>query len=55
MHENEVYYAIQRALRRMYPELEKTEDGQKKLHDMIMEIMTEIKEAGIRYANARGK
>jgi hypothetical protein len=55
MHENEVHFAIQRALRRLFPELEKTEDGWKKLDNMILEIMTEIKEAGIRYVNARGK
>ena len=55
MHENAVYYAIQHAIRRLFPDWEKTAEGRDQTEKLIIEIMTEIKESGIRYVNAGGK
>jgi hypothetical protein len=55
MHENDVYHAIKGALRRKFPDMEKTPDGLKELDDLIMDIMNDIKEKGIAYKNVKGE
>ena len=49
MHENNVYYAILRALEAADPLRASTQQGRKELHDLTMKIMTAIRDAGIDY------
>jgi hypothetical protein len=55
MHENNAYNAIQRALMRMLPDLGKSPEGRAELEKIVLEIMNEVREAGLRYVNARGE
>jgi hypothetical protein len=55
LHENPVYYAIQRALYRSFPDLKETESGRHRVSETISDIMTEIKESGINYVNQKGE
>ncbi len=55
MHDNEVYYAILNELYRQFPNDKATEEGRKKLEQLVIDIMTAIRDKGIHYVNARGE
>lgn len=53
MHENTIYYALQRELRRLFPDWAETAVGRAKVDDMILNLMRVIKEEGLDYVNAK--
>ncbi|MGO9390604.1 hypothetical protein [Rhodoblastus sp.] len=53
MHENDVYYSIQHELRRLLPEIVGRPGGLAEIDEIVLSIMTAIKESGIEYVNLR--
>jgi hypothetical protein len=52
MHQNAVYFAIQRALERLHLDVAGTPEGISKIKLMVRDIMAEIAEARIRHVSA---
>jgi hypothetical protein len=53
MHESAVYYAILNELYRNFPADKATQEGREKLEKLAVGIMTSIREAGVRFVNAK--
>ena len=55
VHNNDVYYALQRALWRHFQDWRDTAEGREKTKELVLDLMEAIKESGLDYVNAAEK